>query len=326
MIIVTILGIILLAICIALFVTDNKGLATVAGIIGLVALLIGGCFDYVPTGYVGVKTTFGQISETPYTSGRLYIHLPFAENINNVNCKQQEKTFKGQVWSETSERTELYVEDPVIDYQIIADKATWIWQNVEEYDTQLVKRTSVESGIKAATKQYDDVNVTDRSKIEKTAKEFIQQALDEKYGQRVVDIVDVTFPNMNFSDAYNKAIEERAQKKLAAETAEYENQKIINQKKAEAEQRKIEAESKAEAKRIEAEANAQVKLTEAEAQAKANRMISDSVTDKVLMSKYLDNMRAETDKWDGKRSMISDSNGTYIYDMKDIKDMFNGQE
>lgn len=326
MIIVTILGIILLAICIALFVTDNKGLATVAGIIGLVALLIGGCFDYVPTGYVGVKTTFGQISETPYTSGRLYIHLPFAENINNVNCKQQEKTFKGQVWSETSERTELYVEDPVVDYQIVADKATWIWQNVEEYDTQLVKRTSVESGIKAATKQYDDVNVTDRSKIEKTAKEFIQQALDEKYGQRVVDIVDVTFPNMNFSDAYNKAIEERAQKKLAAETAEYENQKIINQKKAEAEQRKIEAESKAEAKRIEAEANAQVKLTEAEAQAKANRMISDSVTDKVLMSKYLDNMRAETDKWDGKRSMISDSNGTYIYDMKDIKDMFNGQE
>lgn len=326
MIIVTILGIILLAICIVLFVTDNKGLATVAGIIGLVALLIGGCFDYVPTGYVGVKTTFGQISETPYTSGRLYIHLPFAENINNVNCKQQEKAFKGQVWSETSERTEIYVEDPVIDYQIIATEATWIWQNVEEYDTQLVKRTSVESGIKAATKQYNDTDVTDRSKIEKTAKEFIQKTLDEKYGRHVVDIVAVTFPNMNFSDAYNQAIEERAQKKLAAETAEYENQKIINQKKAEAEQRKIEAESKAEAKRIEAEANAQVKLTEAEAQAKANKMISDSVTDKVLMSKYLDNMRAETDKWDGKRSMISDSNGTYIYDMKDIKDMFNGQE
>lgn len=208
MIIVTILGIILLAICIVLFVTDNKGLATVAGILGLVALLIGGCFDYVPTGYVGVKTTFGQISEETYTSGRLYIHLPFVENINNVNCKQQEKAFKGQVWSETSERTELYVEDPVIDYQIVANEATWIWQNVEEYDNQLVKHTSVESGIKAATKQYNDTDVTDRSKIEKTAKEFIQKALDEKYGRHVVDIVAVTFPNMNFSDAYNKAIEE----------------------------------------------------------------------------------------------------------------------
>ncbi len=45
-----------------------------------------------------------------------------------------------------------------------------------------------------------------------------------------------------------------------------------------------------------------------------------------LMNKYLDNMRAETDEWDGKRSVISDSNGTYIYDMKDIKDIFNGQE
>lgn len=322
MIIVTILGIALIIASIVLFVTDNKSIATVSIIMGILAVLIGGCFDYVPTGYVGVKTTFGQISEETYTSGHLYIHMPFVENINNVNCKQQEKAFKGQVWSETSERTEIYVEDPVIDYQIIATEATWIWQNVEEYDTQLVKHTSVESGIKAATKQYNDVDVTDRSKIQQTAKENIQKELDNKYGRHVVNIVAVTFPNMNFSDAYNKAIEDRAQKKLAAETAEYENQKIINQKKAEAEQRKIEAESKAEAKKIEAEANAQVKLTEAEAQAKANKMISDSITDKILMNKYLDNMRAETDKWDGKRSMISDSNGTYIYDMKGIKDMF----
>lgn len=322
MIIVTILGIALIIAGIVLFVTDNKGIATASIIMGILAVLIGGCFDYVPTGYVGVKTTFGQISEETYTSGHLYIHMPFVENINNVNCKQQEKAFKGQVWSETSERTEIYVEDPVIDYQIVATEATWIWQNVEEYDTQLVKHTSVESGIKAATKQYNDVDVTDRSKIQQTAKENIQKELDNKYGRHVVNIVAVTFPNMNFSDAYNKAIEDRAQKKLAAETAEYENQKIINQKKAEAEQRKIEAESKAEAKKIEAEANAQVKLTEAEAQAKANKMISDSITDKILMNKYLDNMRAETDKWDGKRSMISDSNGTYIYDMKGIKDMF----
>ena len=325
MIIFCIVSLILIIGSILLFVftEDNKGFATIMLIIGIVGFLISGSVDFVPTGYVGIKTAFGQISGETVSSG-LNVHIPFIENIHRVNCKQQEIVFEGQIWSETSERTELYVENPVIDYQIRADEASWIWQNVEEYDTQLVKRTSVESGIKASTKQYNDVDVTDRSKIEKTAKEFIQKALDDKYGKCVVDVVAVTFPNMNFSDAYNKAIEDRAQKKLAAETAEYENQRATSQKEAEAEQRKIEAESKAEAKKIEAEANAEARRIEAEAEAEANRKISDSITNNILINKALENNEKYIDKWNGQTPIVtSGSDSSFIYDMKDIEEMVN---
>lgn len=323
-IIISILSFLLIIGSIVLFIsTDNKGIATMMLVIGIIGFFIGGSVDFVPTGYVGIKTAFGQISGETVSSG-LIVHIPFIENIHRVNCKQQEIVFEGQIWSETSERTELYVENPVIDYQIRADEASWIWQNVEEYDTQLVKRTSVESGIKASTKQYNDVDVTDRSKIEKIAKEFIQKALDDKYGKCVVDVVAVTFPNMNFSDAYNKAIEDRAQKKLAAETAEYENQRITSQKEAEAEQRKIEAESKAEAKKIEAEANAEARKIEAEAEAEANRKISDSITNNILINKALENNEKYIDKWNGQTPIVtSGSDSSFIYDMKDIEEMVN---
>lgn len=321
MIIVVILGVVMLIASIVSLFTDKKSIGIVGCIMSIIVILFGSSISFVPTGYVGIRTAYGQIAGTPASSG-LHFHVPFVESIHNVNCKQQEIDFKDtKIWSETSERTEIYAQNVVVDYQINSEYATWIWMNVEEWDRYLVKQTAVESGIKSAMKRYNDTDVTDRSKIEKTAKEAIQEALNEKYGNQIVNVIDVTIGNMNFSDAYNEAIEKKAQAKLAAETEEYENKKITEKKKAEAEQRKIEAESKAETKKIEAEADAKIKITEAEAQAKANKMISDSITDKILINKYLDNMRAETDKWDGKRSMVSDSNGTNVYNMKDIKDM-----
>ena len=226
-------------------------------IIGLITLILGFSISFVPTGYIGIRTAYGQIAGSPVSSG-LHFHVPFVENIHNMNCKQQEIVFgEGQIWSETSERTEVYAENIAIDYQINPEYGAWIWSNVEEWDTNLVKRTSIESGLKAAFKQYNDTDVTDRSKIEKTAKEYIQDSLDTKYNNRVVTVISVTISNINFSDAYNDAIEKKAQAKLSAEAQAYENQKTIDQAKAEAEKQRIEAEGKAKAKIIEAEAEAE---------------------------------------------------------------------
>ena len=163
-----------------------------------------------------------------------------------------------------------------------------------QWDTNLVKRTSVESGLKAAFKQYNDTDVTDRSKIEKTAKEYIQKSLNTKYNNQVVTVISVTISNINFSDAYNDAIEKKAQAKLSAEEQAYENQKTIDQAKAEAEKQRIEAQGKAEAK-----------IIEAEAEAEANEKISKSITPEVLQREWIQ-------KWNGKTpSVVSDSDIMY---------------
>lgn len=267
-------------------------------ICGVIAIFVGASYVYVPSGYVGIRTLYGQISDKPVSSG-LNWKIPFTEQIHMVNCKQTEIKYKDKVWSETSERTELYCEDITIDYQIDAECATWIWQNVEEYDTHLIKSTSIESGIKAATKQYSDTDVTDRSKIEKTAKECIQANLNNKYGKQVVDIISVSIGNMNFSDAYNEAIEKNTQIKLATEAAKFENEQMIEKAQAEAEKKRIDAEAQAEAKRI-----------WAEAEAEANKKIAESLTPELV-----EKMKIE--KWDGVLPKVSGSGYGMIVDIGD---------
>ena len=262
--------------------------------LGLILLILGCSITFVPTGYIGIRTAYGQISGSPVSTG-IHFHVPFVENIHKMNCKQQEMVFdKDKIWSETSERTEVYAENIVVDYQINAEYGAWIWSNIEEWDTNLVKRTSVESGLKAAFKQYNDTDVTDRSKIEKTAKEYIQKSLNTKYNNQVVTVISVTISNINFSDTYNDAIEKKAQAKLSAEEQAYENQKTIDQAKAEAEKQRIEAQGKAEAK-----------IIEAEAEAEANEKISKSITPEVLQREWIQ-------KWNGKTpSVVSDSDIMY---------------
>ena len=287
-----------------------------------VCIVIGGAsFSFVPSGYVGVRTAYGQISGKPTTQG-INWHVPFVERIYNVNCKQQEKDFgELRIWSETSERTEVYCENVVVDYQINAEYAAWIWINVEEWDTNLVKQTSIESGIKAATKMFNDTDVTDRAKIESEAKNSIQKSLDEKYGNRIVNVVSVTIGNINFSDAYNAAIEKKAQAKLAAETAEYANKQETQRIQAEAEQKRIDAEANAEVERIKVEADAENKKVKAmaeaesirikaEAEAEANKKIADSLTSDLIEKEKID-------KWDGSLPIVSGS-GSSIIDVGDI--------
>ena len=296
MIVLIVLGIIFIAFgFIFMGMAEKATILNVGAVfLGLILLILGCSITFVPTGYIGIRTAYGQISGSPVSTG-IHFHVPFVENIHKMNCKQQEMVFdKDKIWSETSERTEVYAENIVVDYQINAEYGAWIWSNIEEWDTNLVKRTSVESGLKAAFKQYNDTDVTDRSKIEKTAKEYIQKSLNTKYNNQVVTVISVTISNINFSDAYNDAIEKKAQAKLSAEEQAYENQKTIDQAKAEAEKQRIEAQGKAEAK-----------IIEAEAEAEANEKISKSITPEVLQREWIQ-------KWNGKTpSVVSDSDIMY---------------
>ena len=303
-IVFVIIGLLLIIGAIALAVTQEKWIYGLISIIGVMTIIFGCSFTFIPSGYVGVRTAYGQISEKPTKSGMNW-HTPFVEEIHKINCKQQEINYKDiQIWSETSERTEVYCQNVIVDYQINSEYAAWIWINVEEWDTNLIKQTSVESGIKAATKQYNDTDVTDRAKIEATAKECVQKSLNDKYGNQIVNIVSVTIGNINFSDAYNEAIEKKAQAKLAAETAEYANKQLTQQITAEAEQKRIQAEADAEAKKIKAEGDAEAIRIQADAEAEANGKIAKSLTPELIEKLKIDKWTGEVPAVTGESSAI----------------------
>ena len=130
---------------------------------GLAVIIAANAFVVIPTGYSGVRTTFGQIDTTALQNG-FNLKIPFIQSIKKVNNKQQDISFSGQVWSESSARTALYAEGVVVTYTINPDKSAWVYANVSSYEDGLVSSDIVASAFKTASKQFEDVDVTDNRK------------------------------------------------------------------------------------------------------------------------------------------------------------------
>lgn len=268
-------------------------------IVGLVFILIGSAFVIIPTGYTGVRTTFGQVSNESVPKGFNW-KIPFVQKIELVNNKQQDVLVNAEVWGETIEKTPVFASDTVITYQISEARSPWIFANVTNHNN-LIDDKMVASAIKSATVELSVTNVTNRTHIEPLVKEKLNASLTEKYGEGAVEVKKVVINNMDFEDSYNAAIAEKSIALQNQQKQEIENQTAIAKAEADKKVAIANAEAKAEAKRI-----------EAEAEAEANKKISESLTDEVLDNKAID-------KWDGKMPTVTGDGGT-IVDIGGIND------
>lgn len=288
----------------------NKGSvigAIASAILGVAIALFGMAFVIIPSGYTGVKTTFGQIAEETLPNGFNW-KTPFIESIEIVNNKQQDAGFAqkdSKVWGETSEKVPVYIADVTVTYQIDNEKSAWIYANVSDYKSQLISDAMVASALKDAAVQFTAERVTVRSNIEPAAQKELQESLDNKYGQNVVHILKVVINNMDFEDSYNEAIN---QKNLAAKQAEaqaIQNQIEIDKATKDAETQRIAAEAQATAETAKAQGEADAIRIKAEAEAEANRKLSESLTDNVLRNKLYD-------KWNGELPKVSNDSAPLV--------------
>lgn len=235
-------------------------------VLGLAAVVAGNCFTVVPTGYTGVRTTFGLIDQESCMPGFNFV-TPFVQNISLVNNKQQDIRFTDQIWSETQEQTVVYMENVTVTYQIVPEASAWIYANVENWVEELVDIDLVSSALKSASRSLSADVVTDRSVIETAAQQQLQAALDGKYGENRVAVKNVIINNMDFDESYNQAIAQKSQAIQEQQEQAIRNQTNIDKAKAEA-----------EAERERAQGQADAELIQAQAKAEANRIISQSIT------------------------------------------------
>ena len=288
-------------------------------------LIIGGMFKIVPTGHVGVKTTFGQISNAVIEPG-FYFKLPIVQSVILVDTKQNDVQVNAQVWGESIEKTPVYASGTIITYKVNGSKAAWLCANVGNDADSLLTSSLVASSIKSAMVQLDADHVTVRSSVEPLVLEELRKAVKDKYGEDVIDIIKVVIDQMDFEDSYNEAIaaksiarqqQERqaienatavakaeSDKKVAVANAEAAAESAKIKANAEADVARIEANAQADVAKISALAEAEVIKTKADAQAEANKKISDSLTDAVLRSQFYE-------AWDGKLPTVM-SDGTII--------------
>lgn len=306
--ILIIIGLAVLVIgAIAAFNKESVIRAIISVILGAAIALFGMSFVIIPSGYTGVKTTFGQIAEETLPNGFNW-KTPFIESIEIVNNKQQDAGFAqkdSKIWGETSEKVPVYMADVTVTYQIDNEKSAWIYANVSDYKSQLISDAMVASALKNAAVQFTAEQVTVRSNIEPTAQKELQESLNNKYGENVVHILKVVVNNMDFEDSYNEAIN---QKNLAAKQAEaqaIQNQIEIDKATKDAETQRIAAEAQATAETAKAQGEADAIRIKAEAEAEANRKLSESLTDNVLRNKLYD-------KWNGELPKVSNDSAPLV--------------
>ena len=234
----------------------------------------------IPTGYTGVKTSFGQVQETEIKSGQLNFTIPFVQSIAKVNNKQQDKKIESQIWGETNDKTTIYAADLTVTYQIQPEKSVWIYTNVTDIKN-LVSDALVASAVKSAMSELSPQDVTNRTKIESLVQTKLAESLNQKYGEDVVFVNKVVINNMDFEDAYNTAIQEKSIAQQNAAKQKIENEAAI-----------AKAEAEKQVAITNAEAEAQKTAIEAEAQANANKMLAESLSDTLIRYQ-------EMQKWNG---------------------------
>jgi len=113
--------------------------------------------------------------------------------------------------------------------------------------------------------------------------QLISGAIESKFEQNDLVMIDFLLRDIHFSDEYAAAVE---QKQIAEQQAQ-QAKLVVEQKKQEAEQARQVAQGSADAVVISAKGAAEARLIQAQAEAQANERLSQSLTDTLLQYQYI---------------------------------------
>ena len=245
-----------------------------AAIFVLVILL--NSFTVVQAGHTGVVVTMGSVNEGVLQEG-IHFKIPFVQNVVKIDNRIQKLEVNTEAFSKDLQSVKTVL---AINYRVDTAKSYSIYKNIgADYENVLVV-PAVNEVLKAITSQYTaEESVTNRVLIS----DGLVKGLNEKLNDLGLYITDVNIIDFDFSEAFITAIEEKQVAQQQLLKAETEKQTAITNAQAAAEAAKIKAEG----------------------DAKANKLLNDSLTDKVLENKKID-------KWNGELPKVSGSGGTII--------------
>lgn len=280
------------------FAEDKTGISIIAALIGVALIisfiLVPFSFHTVSSGEVAVVKHLGKIEEVK-TAGTHY-DLWITNKYITYDTKVQDLETQSAAYSLDAQTMTIQM---TIQYQIISDKVVDI---ATQYGKLSILQSRIESIALEKTKSVLSAHkamdiIANRAAISPAVEAAIKDAVGEEY---FVDIVAVVITNIDFSDAFEQAVEDKMIAEQAKLRADYENQTKIAKAEAEAEAELKAAQAKIEIAKAEAEA---LKIA-AEAEAEANRIIDESITDKILEKLLIDS-------WDGELPVVV-GDGDYI--------------
>ena len=253
----------------------HRGRIIATVLVVVIALIFAiSCFSFVPTGHTGVVTLFGKVEDYTLDSG-VHFKNPFARVIKMDNRIQKESVELSCFSSDIQEVEVVFT----LNYQISKEYAMNIYKTIGKNYFDTAVSPIITESVKTVAARYTAEDLINKRNELAMA---IETDMKEKLLIFNIELVSTSIEDMDFTDAFTNAVEEKqvaAQNKLKAET--------------EAAQKVVEAEAEAQIRRVTAEAEAYEILQRAEAEAQANQKLAESITDRLIEYRYYE-------VWDGK--------------------------
>ena len=250
----------------------------------------------VQTGEVAVVKHLGLAKEvkTPGT----YFSFWLTDTYDYYDTKVQNVDITTAAYSSDAQTMDVQM---TLQYQIVSDKVLNIANQYGSLSTlqSRIQSIAIEK-TKSILSSYKAMDIiAQRASMSPAAEEAIKEAIGDEY---FVNVVAVVLTNIDFSDAFEQAVEDKMIAEQSKLKADYENETVIAKAAAEAEAKLKAAQAEIEIAKAEAEA----KKIAAEGEAQANNIVKDSLTDEILQEKYIE-------KWDGKLpSVMTGDDGANI--------------
>lgn len=236
-----------------------------AAIAFIMFLLIPFSFHTVQAGEVAVVKHLGE-ARTVRTAGT-YFDFWITESYEKYDAKVQNLNIRANTYSKDGQSMDITI---TLQYQIDSGKAIEIANNYGNLDTLSGKIMSVtEERTKSVLSGYSAMTIIEtRASISPLVATEVKKAIDSNY---YVTVNTIVLTNIDFTDAFEKTVEDKMIAEQEKLKAEYEKETAIINAEKELEVAKRQAEARIEVAKADAEAQVLV------AQAEANAIKAKSV-------------------------------------------------
>jgi regulator of protease activity HflC (stomatin/prohibitin superfamily) len=267
---------------------------TIAILLFIVAL---SSITVVPAGHKGIVITMGAVEEKVLNEG-LRFKIPFMQSIKTLDARIQK--YESDAACVSKDMQEVYAR-VAVNYRIDIQDVDKLYKNIGESYELTILNPAVSECVRSTTAKFtsDDL-ISKRSEVSKQIKELLIEKLQGKY----ISIDSLNIISFEFSENFNKAIED----KQIAEQQAIKARHDLEQIRIEAEAKVLMAKAEAEANMLISEADAKAMVLMAEAEAEALKLKNVKITKEMLLLEYIK-------KWDGKLADSKDNNSIQLPDI-----------
>lgn len=222
-----------------------KGFVIAGIVILFIVIVLMSSVTTIASGTVGVVSVFGAVKPEPLKEG-IHIVTPFITTVTKMDTRIQKVEALCAAASKDLQSISTTI---VVNYNVREDAAPDLYASVQRDYQGVIIVPAIQESVKAVIAQYSAEELI-------TKRQFVSASISEILAEKIttygIVVTEFNITNLEFSDAFNAAIEA----KQTAQQEALKAQQDLNRIKIEAEQTVVNAQAKADATKAQAEAEA----------------------------------------------------------------------